>query len=256
MFYAEVLRGRKVTLWVCAILGAACALIALASALFPDKLRLTPGNDAPALATVLWGAAVASAIVASILGASLANENCHLEFVWPRPISRARYAVGVQIVDLVYLVVTFASTVGVGLLIAWILNGRPLAIAFDQAFALKALRILIFPIAWFGLIQALTAGVKSNAAGGWIIGITWPTAEGLSILATLPLIAPLHAALAFLNLANPIGYFPFWEAFDDSRGHSLRPYFGYGLSLDTAALAAIALVGIFVAVARWRRQEV
>ena len=62
-----------------------------------------------------------------------------------------------------------------------------------------------------------------------------------------------HSILTAVNLINPIGYFPFWE-FDD-KSSALREFFGYGLTIDTLALGAIAILGVVIAMARWRRLE-
>jgi len=253
MFYPEVIYGRKVVLWVLGIQSAA-ALVALAVAII-HNLHVPPGSDAPAFQIVLWAAALVCAITGSILGSSLARERSHLDLVWTKPTSRTRYAGGVLLVDVGYLLITFAGALAFGYLIASVLEGRPVAVAVAQAIISKNLGFLLFPLAWFGLTQALSAGVASQMACGWLTGISWPVAGGLSVVSTWKLAAPFHAVLSFLNLVNPIGYFPFWEVFDDVRATPMRANFGYGLTIDTLALAALALVGVMVATALWRRLE-
>jgi len=253
MFYVEILRARTTLLWT--LLGLIVLFVILLGllALWPTHMQVAVRNDALSFQVVGWVAALVTAIVASILGSSLAVENCeHLELAWTKPISRTAYAAGLFLVDLACLAVIFVVTFGLAYVGVSLVVGGAIHVPLDADTAWKMARFSLFPVAWFGLGQALTSG-SSGAWAGSITGIMWPVFELLSVLAARPLGAVWHTVLSIANLANPIGYFPFWE-FDD-KSSALREFFGYGLTIDTLALAAIAILGVIVAMARWRRLE-
>jgi hypothetical protein len=253
MFYVEMLRARNALIWSLAALSAACLLAIALIAIWPAQMHVASRNDAMAFVVVGWIAAVVSAVVGSILGSSLAVENCdHLEVAWCKPISRTQYAAGLFLVDLGCLAIIFLVTFGVAYGVVSLYVGGPVHVPFDLDTAWKLARFALFPVAWFALSQALTSGIRGAWAGA-VVGIMWPTLELLSVLATLRLGSIWHSILTAVNLINPIGYFPFWE-FDD-KSSALREFFGYGLTIDTLALGAIAILGVVIAMARWRRLE-
>lgn len=254
MLNYEAFRARLTLFWTFVASATIFALVIVVVALFPQAHIAR--QDSAALLVVAWSAALVTAIISSFLGCSLALENCHLELVGTRPVSRLRYAAGVIVVDLLCLLAVFAIVLTCAYGVATVLQGAPPYITFDQNTALKLARFMLFPLAMFGLAQSLTAGIRANATIGWTIGLTWPIAQALSFLAVLPLVAPWHTLFSALNLVNPIGYFPLWE-FDDGNplGGGARPYFGYGLVIDALALLAIVMIGTSVAAARWRRME-
>ena len=260
MFYVETLRVRITLLWSFVALAAMCAVALGLLVLWPAQMRVVSHNDALCFVIVGWFAALITAIVGSILGSSLAVENCdHLELAWTKPIARTWYAAGLFLVDVLCMAIVFIAAFGLAYVTVSLYVGSAFPIPFDQDTAWKMARFMLFPVAWFGLGQALTSG-SSGKVAGLVTGIMWPVFEFLSVLAaprTVHAVQPLgsvwHTILSVLNLANPIGYFPFWE-FDD-RSSALREAFGYGLTTDTLALAAIAVLGVVIAMARWRRLE-
>jgi hypothetical protein len=253
MFYVERLRTRITLLWSFAALAVLCVVALALWLLWPTQMHVASHNDAIAFVVVGWIAAIITAIVASILGSSLAVENCdHLEVVWCKPISRTAYAGGLLLVDLACLAIIFVVTFVLAYGMVSLYVGGPIHVPFDGDTAWKTARFMLFPVAWFAIGQALTSGARGAWAGA-VVGIMWPVLELLSVLATRPLGAVWHTILSTLNLVNPIGYFPFWE-FDD-KSSALREFFGYGVTIDTLALGALAILGVIIALARWRRLE-
>jgi hypothetical protein len=260
MLYVETLRARITLFWSLIALGAMSAVALGLHVFLPAQMRVASHSDALCFVIVGWIAALLTAIVGSILGSSLAAENCdHLELAWTKPVSRTWYAGGLFLVDLICLAIVFVTTFVVAYVMVSLYVGGLFHIPFDQDTVWKMARFALFPVAWFGLGQALTSG-SSGKIAGVITGIMWPVFELLSVLAARravhavqPLGAAWHTVLSIVNLANPIGYFPFWE-FDD-KSSALREFFGYGLTIDTLALGAIAILGVVIAMARWRRLE-
>jgi hypothetical protein len=253
MFYVEMMRTRITLLWTLFTLGVLCAIALALLLLWPANMHVASHTDAMSFIITGWIAALVTAIVASILGSSLAVENCeHLEVAWCKPISRTAYAAGLFLVDITCLAIIFTVTFAAAYGMVSLYVGGPFHVPLDQDTAWKMARFTLFPAAWFALSQALTSGIRGAWAGA-VVGIMWPVFELLSVLATRPLGSVWHTILSVANLANPIGYFPFWE-FDD-KSSALREFFGYGLTIDTLALGAIAILGVIVAMARWRRLE-
>jgi hypothetical protein len=258
MFYVEQLRVRNgllaTVLGLAAVLIVSLALSLGCPSLFgPGQCQgFSTGNAQAVLAIIGYSAAIAAAIFASIFGSSLAIENDgHLEIVWTRPISRTRNALGKLLIDVAAIVTVFALCYATGWLVVALLGDHPLNVAFDGQSMLKLARFLAFPLAWFGLTQALTAGIKGSWFGA-IVGPLWPVCQGLFAVGLLPLSATWHKIWQIANIPNPIAYFPFWT-FDENVFHVYQ--FGYGVALDVFALAAIATIGISLATLRWRRLE-
>jgi hypothetical protein len=258
MFYVEQLRVRNGLIWVGVGLGA-ILLVTLALAAGCPLLvgprgceAIDISNTQAVLAIIGYAAAITAAIFASIFGSSLAIENDgHLEIAWTRPISRTRNALGKLLIDVAAIVTVFVLCYATGWLVVGLLGDHPFNLAYDGASLLKVARFLAFPLAWFGLTQALTAGIK----GGWfgaIVGPLWPVCQGLFAVGLLPLSAPWHRIWQIANIPNPIAYFPFW-VFDENVFHVYQ--FGYGVVIDAIALVAIAIIGITLATLRWQRLE-
>ncbi|HEY6358786.1 MAG TPA: hypothetical protein VIX35_11110, partial [Vicinamibacterales bacterium] len=212
MFYVEMMRTRITLLWSLFALGVLCAIALALLLLWPAQMRVTSYTDGMCFVIVGGIAALIAAIVGSILGSSLAVENCeHLEIAWTKPISRMGYAAGLFLVDLACLAIIFAVTFGLAYGMVSLYVGGPIHVPFDQDTAWKMARFMLFPVAWFGLGQALTSG-SSGKIAGLVIGLMWPVFEFLSVLAaprTVHAVQPLgsvwHTILSVLNLVNPIG---------------------------------------------------
>jgi hypothetical protein len=257
MFYVEQLRvrngllftglGLAVVLLVTAALAVGCPSI-----FGPSECQgFSTSNTQAVVAIIGYSAGLAAAIFASIFGSSLAIENDgHLEIAWTRPISRTRHALGKLLIDIGAIVAVFALVYATGWLVAALLGDHPVSVSLDGQSLLKLARFLAFPLAWFGMTQALTAGIKGSWYGA-IVGPLWPVCQGLFAIGLLPLSAAWHKVWQIANIPNPIAYFPFW-AFDET----FHVYaFGYGVVIDALALAAIACTGVIVATLRWRRLE-
>jgi hypothetical protein len=212
----------------------------------------TPGieiNDADhgvPFVVLLAVASFVAAIFASVVGTCLAAENCgHLEIAWTRPASRVAYAARLMAVDVagIAAIFTFTFAFSLGLIYAkgwqgYIYTGEDV-MPFLGRFA-------AYPLAWFGLVAALTASVRARA--GAIAGFSWAAAGFLIVLLTLKNLPPtIHAVLEFLNYLNPLFY--------GSYAESGRHFIGVPNPLAIAGLLGIAIVGSGAALAQWRRLE-
>jgi hypothetical protein len=252
MFYVEQIRIRNGLV----ISGLIVVGVILFTAAFTALCRKCATADASNLTLTLsvigWAASLGAAIFASVFGGSLSYENDdHLPLAWTKPINRTAQALGIMALDLVAVAAVFVLLYAAAWVMTWLISGRAVPIAFDADNLIKTARFAAFPLAWFGLTQALTSGFRGGRCG-MIIGPMWPVAEGLFALTLLRLSAPWSTILKVLNLANPINYVPFWQI-DEQVVHKYA--FGYGPALDLIALALIACAGIAVATIRWRWVE-
>lgn len=252
MFYVEQLRIRNGLVISAIIVAGTIILTAGFTSLCRHCATADASNLTLTLSVIGWTASLGAAIFASVMGGSLSYENDdHLPLAWTKPIGRTAQALGIMALDLAAVLAVFVLLFGAAWVMTWLISGRAVPLGLDANNLIKTARFAAFPLAWFGLTQALTAGFRGGRCG-MIIGPMWPVLEGLFGLTLLPLSAPWSKILAVLNLANPINYVPFWQV-DEQVLH--RYPFGYGPVIDSIALALIACAGIAVATIRWQRVE-
>jgi hypothetical protein len=198
---------------------------------------------------VLFGAAAFfAAIVSTVLGSTLAQENDHLEVAWTRPRSRTVYATTLMGVDALGIVA--AQLIAFGFIMFHMaiyhndqhIVGRP-----DDA--LNALRYALFPLAWYGLIVALSAGMRGRASV--VQGLIWPVALGLGGISAAPLPDVLRRVFGTINLINPMTYV-------GNDAQSTEMIAGSLLSSVTFAVTALALIVVAswaLATYQWRRLQ-
>jgi hypothetical protein len=245
MIYQEFLRVRNALMWF--------LLVALAIALFTSIIGLATGSMNVTVGDVpkpgakiednswveLFGAAgFIAAIMSTILGSTLSQENEHLELAWTKPQSRTRYATSLMTIDAIGIIIAhvavFALIIGHMVLFHTgqvRLVGRP-----DDA--LNVVRFALFPLAWFGLIVALSAGMRGRA--GVVQGLIWPVALGLTGLSAAPLPEIWHRIGAVINFINPISYL--------SIGLQ-------GAGLAVVMLTLIVVASWYAATFQWRRLQ-
>ncbi len=255
MYYKEFLRVRNAVLWYCGTM--------LVMALFITTLAvLTPGNiqvDAPnaTIEHLPWALlfAVASfggAIVATILCSALSKENDgHLEVAWTKPVSRTTYASVTMAVDAAGIFLCHLWTFAL-IVIPILLLAHHTVLVTTPDTALQLFRFTIFPLAWYGLLVALSANLRGQA--GIVQGLSWVVALGLIGGLAAPLPALLHGLLRTIDYLNPIIY----ASYSIGSGNSttgIELGTSYGVAMSAAALTAIAAGGWFAAVAQWRRLQ-
>jgi hypothetical protein len=201
---------------------------------------------------VLFGiAGFVSAIFALILGAFLATENSgHLEIAWTRPASRVGYALRGIAVDCIGILAAFLFTLVI--IAAFVtLEGWWPYLHADKALAVTAVRYVMYPFAWYGLILAVTASLRGGY--GIVIGLTWVVASVLAALVTLHLPPAIHATVTFINYVNPMEYGS-WS--DSTSAQAVMHLLGQRYALiGIAGLVGIAVVGTGASLWQWRGLE-
>ena len=193
-------------------------------------------------------AGIVAAIYGGIYGGSLSEENDgHLALAWTKPVSRTRYALVMMSVDLAFVASVFVLMVG---FVAGIIgqHGALRDVTVDRDAWFNLARFTLAAAAWYGLAQALTASLRQHS--GTVRGVAVAIAAILLALGVADLPPFWHAAVKFVNFVNPLVYSAYAYS---AHTQQLNPLQTWGL--DLAALAAIAALGVTLALVQWRRLE-
>lgn len=248
MYYKELLRVRH-ALFILSIVLAVVVAIQLIVNLAHGKLvdTLTKAPTDPHTWSVFFAVSgIVATIVAGIFAATLGSENeGHLEQAWTKPASRVRYAMNL-----------FATDLG-GVLVAWVLtlvahtfihylDGSLRFVVWDKV-AWPSLAVFLFlPVAWYGLVVALTASLRGSSKT--VAGLSWLAALILLGLSYAKLPGVWEMLVRTINLVNPLAYasYPF---------SNQTPALFAAWQADVAALIAIGVIGATVGLLEWRRME-
>jgi hypothetical protein len=251
MYYKEWLLVRKSLFWFAVLVPASWltyAFVAFATHTTND-LVLDSWKQ------LLSWAVTLGAVAATIFGSSLARENGHLELACTKPVSRFRYALGTQLVDMLGIAAVFAIVVIAVYVTLSLLAGHPLRLAAGTDSAWQLVRYCAAPLAWFGLMTALTARLRCQAAQ-LVMGLSWPAAVIIVVLAAVPLPPVMHNVFAFINLFNPIAASTIVQIdIADSGVHAAAVQAAASFGLNSLVLGLFALGGPVAAALQWRRVE-
>jgi hypothetical protein len=250
MFYMEFLFVRKVLYWLAGLLAAAVALVSWALASSAHGIPHHPAGFVPVEA-LLAGATLVAAIIAMIFACALARQNDgHLPLVWTRPVSRQQYVFTVTLVHLAGIAVAFVMSLAAALSVFAIFGAlSALTMAGGPADAPTMGRMFLFPLAWYGLVMAITASTRGGAGfmafGAWIVGSVLVGFDSSHLFG-----GAAGIVINVIDHINPLYYFS--GHFDDSgRNQSMVA----NVDVAMAGLAAIAVAGYAAAIAQWRRLE-
>jgi hypothetical protein len=250
MYYMEFLCVRKTLYWLAVILAAAVAIVswAISSSVHgaPHHFGIIP------VAALMAGATFVSAIIAMIFGCTLARQNAgHLPLVWTRPVSREKYVFTVTAVHLVGIVIAFVMTLAAALSVFAIFGALgALTMGGDAPVDAGIVgRMALFPLAWYGLVMAITASTRGGAGfmafGAWIVGSTLVGFDASHLFGGVSGIV-----INVIDHINPLYYFS--GHFDDNgRNQSMVS----NVDVAMVGLAAIAAAGYAAALAQWHRLE-
>jgi hypothetical protein len=243
MYYKEYLRARGAFITTTIVLAALLVFSLVGMAFVPHETYV---------GTPLWPAALAvaslvGAILATCLGCTLSQENDHLELAATKPTSRVRYATTVMAIDMaaillsvlvafVFIVIHYAIGHGI-----YHFNAGPDAVG-------NMFRFLLFPLAWYALIAAFSAGLRSKA--GIVQGLIWPVAIVLVALREAPFQPIWHNLFVAINSVNPLILVSYHD-----RGDVVIVGTTLNVTIAAVTLAALVVVGWFAATVQWRRVE-
>jgi hypothetical protein len=255
MFYFEQLRVRSSLINLAITLAIMLAIIFVVNWLSPHGHVNVSVDDSgtassPTTFIELLGSAslLVGGIMATIFGNALARENDgHLEVAWTKPVSRTTYATAVMLVDGAGLLLSVLLGLVALVLILTDLH-VPIVYHVRPSSFLDIARFMLFPLAWYALIVALSARLRG---GGVVQGLIWPISLGLTAIAAAPLPPVWHAIAKIISYLNPLTYLQYHEAdFSLVTTTTMAP-----------ALVSVILLAVFViggwalATTQWRRME-
>jgi hypothetical protein len=268
MYFKEFLRVRNALLWYTLTLALIAGFVVIVSLFSPPDSNahtdvVTIKHTVHGVATTttarldelpwaaLFGAAgVFAAIVATVLGSTLAQENGHLEVAWTKPRSRTKYATALMAVDAVGIIVAQLITFAF-ILIPVMVFGKGEHLTNGPSDALNVVRFLLFPLAWYGLIVALTASLRGRA--GMVQGLVWPVALTLAVLGIVPLPEIWHRIFTGINFINPMSYVTYRDPGSDVQ---IITSAGFpNVALAAVVLTLIIAISWFAATYQWRRLQ-
>lgn len=246
MYYKEYLRARG-ALFVFIIVAAILLVLSFAGMVLTNSVNSTPDTIPwPALLAV---AGFAATIMATILGSTLSQENDgHLELACTKPHSRTQYAATAIAIDLAAILAT--QLIGFAFILIHIIFVHPAErLVSGPDAGVNTLRFILFPLAWYAIIAAFSAGLRGKA--GIVQGLIWPVTLVLVVLREVPLSMPWHSLFVVINVINPLVYISYQDASDvkiigASPAHVVA---------SAMMLLALLIVGWVAATVQWRRVE-
>jgi hypothetical protein len=183
---------------------------------------------------------VVALIAATILGAPFAKESDgHLEIALTKPIGRTSLAVQTMLADCAGVAAAFVIGVLFGFAFHAIFQSLKIRITWQDGASIAV--ALLASIAWYALLNALTASMKR--AYGVVVGLAWPIAGIVLVLAALPpgnvVRDVLRTIFHYVSFIDPLNYL------------NLAAVSPNQLIL----LAVLALVYGTLAAVQWRRVE-
>jgi hypothetical protein len=250
MYYMEFLCVRKTLYWLAGLLAAALGIVSWVIASnghgIPHHVGAVP------VAALMAGATFVSAIIAMIFACALARQNDgHLPLVWTRPISREKYVFTVTLVHLAGIAIAFLMTLAAALSLFAIFGALDALTMGGAAPADSGTlsRMAFFPLAWYGLVIAITASVRGGAGfmafGAWIVGSMLVGFDSSHLFGGVSGIV-----INVIDHINPLYYFS--SHFDDNGANKSMVA---NVDVAVVGLAAIAVAGYAAALAQWRRLE-
>ncbi|MEO6834959.1 MAG: hypothetical protein ABI231_03515 [Candidatus Tumulicola sp.] len=194
-------------------------------------------------------------IVGTLLGAPFARENDgHLEVALTKPVRRETLGLATIGVDLAGIAAAWAMTV-LFLIVAHTIIEAP-HFTFGPSDATLIVLGLVGNAAWYAMLCAATASMKRSY--GVILGVAWPAAIVVTVLAKLQLNGSqmgqvVHAVVTPISWIDPFSYLHFGPAYtvngQPAGSMAVAPH------LELPMLAILALVYGTLAVLQWRRVE-
>jgi hypothetical protein len=271
VYYKEYLRARGLVLIYAIVAAGLFVISSVLTWLFGmgdiDSSLHKATNTLAALQPMPWPAlfgvaAFFAAIASTVLGSTLSQENDgHLELALTKPRSRNAYASTMIAVDLA--AIAACTVIGFVFIVLHILTFHHRTTAYAQGYYLvngpdvlfNVLRFMAFPLAWYAIVAALSAGMRGKA--GVVQGLIWPVALGLEGARhfALPVMGRAwFEFFVFLNLINPLVYSSYQDIATDSTVQLIGPG-AASVVVSFIALGVLLAIGWTGALYQWRRVE-
>jgi hypothetical protein len=259
MAYFEYLRVRTSFLIFAAVVVVLALFVYLIAALHSAQIDVGMSRHrlhAPPGLSILFFASFAAwgtAILATVISASLNRQREHLAYTWTRPERREATALSFVAIDVASLLAAFVLIIAVALACYFAVIGNRFPIIWKDAVP-DLLRAFGFALMWYAIVQAATAW--GSFRGGIVAGISWPVFIFLAGLLASHFPSPWGEVIRAVNVLNPMAYLSGTHVSartGDVVMHSLLPF---DATTRLALMYGIAAIALVVAVLSWRRMEV
>jgi hypothetical protein len=191
-------------------------------------------------------------IVATILAAPFAREiDGHLEIALTKPISRARYALGLIGTDVVGILAASLLTI-VAFYLCQLLFESP-RLDFSGINARAVAMGLVVPVAWYAMLCAATTWL--HRAYGAVQGFAWPVAIFIGVLAAIHpenvVALFIHDLAWVVSRLDPLSYV---SMATPTSGGSVS-YSGSDFGLRFSIVGLLFVVYSAIAIWQWQRVE-
>lgn len=254
MYYVEYLFARSRIVWYTAIL-LAIGVVYLTVINNPPRGSSihVNGNDV-LIDGVFLGASWGAVIMASMLSSTLNRDHSHLAYIWTRPIPRERVALTYMLIDVFTILLAYGIALGVAVLVLAYPPRNQLTM--DAMTGAMLARSVAVPLMFYGLAEIITSWSPLSRVG-IAMGVLWGGGWIFIILGAIGFAPPIAQILSFINLFNPIAYFP-----EIHHGNINIQIAGgtpqmspIGFAAQTFLAYAIFVVGCAVAIYNWKRME-
>ena len=254
MYYVEYLFARNRVVWYTAILllFAATYLIFINNPPRGSSIHVN-GNDV-LIDGVLVGASWCAVIMASMLSSTLNRDHSHLPYIWTRPRRREQTALAYMLLDVATIALSFIIAVGIAALVLAYPPRNHLVT--DAATGAVLLRSLAIPLMFYGLAEVVTSWSPAPRVG-MAVGVLWGGGWIFIILGAVGFQTPIAQILSFINLFNPLAYFPdiHSHGFNIKIAGGTPQMFPIGFAAQTILAYVTFVVGCAVAIYNWKRME-
>ena len=253
MAYFEYLRVRRNFVGFAMFVFAIAAVVNVISALHSGDIQVSVGEKLHGFSVVFFTslAAWGTAILATIIAASLNQQRDHLSYTWTRPQGRSSLALGLIAVDVGFLIAGFVLVLLIAMVTFTTVVGGRVPIVWAHA-APALLRGFGLTLMWYALVQAATAW--GTFRGVTIAALSWPIFIILAALEAARFPAPWHQLLTVINLFNPMAYISGTTVQNNGEVvlHSIIPLGDTARLLFMYVISSAALI---FAVFSWKRME-
>jgi len=261
VYYPQLLRLTNGLKWLTIVLTCVAAFfiaIAAANGVYHHPAHGPRSSDDLPLPMFFAMAGFIASFFASRYARTLSEENeGHLPVVWTKPVSRAEYAMTVIAADALGICAAFGIALVIELAFCAALGALPFIQITSDA-GVQLIRFLLLPLAYYGLMMALTASF--GKAGRGLIGWAWCFSFVIMLIAALHPPKPWDTIATLLNTINPLAYAGYshtnaHETVNIGSGPAPTVFTSLALGIDIAALLVLCVAGMAAGIVLWRRVE-
>ena len=255
MVYFEYLRVRRSFLIFAAVVTVLCLFVLALAGLHWNDIQIQVGRRHTVGVSIVfftsfgaWG----TAILATVIAASLNRQREHLAYTWTRPEKRETIALRFIAIDVAFLIAAFVLTMAIGMIVFFLLIGNRVPLLWTGTVS-AFLRAFGFALMWYAIVQAATAWASFR--GGVVAGVSWPVFIFLGGLEAARFPSPWREVFTLVNLFNPLAYISGTHVNARTGDVTLESFLPFDATTRLALMYSVAAIALIIAILSWRRME-